>query len=326
MALQTFQFKAQVSWLAGACLLAGLTMPGQVAGAQQPAVVSAIPEHAIAGQPEGTPRSWAEAAIRNELSIIDAEDKVPLRYRQRKVDAKGDITREIIESKDGNVARLVERNGEPITAAEDAAELDRLKEDIAAPYDFIKHHRRDSETRDEAMKLVLLLPQAMIYSYAPGQPQQKGADGQQVVLDFHPDPTFRPPTMFADMLTGLEGRVWIDSRSRCMTRTEAQVLHPVNIGFGFVAKIFPGGTVELEQTHASGDRWVYSHLDEHLTARVLMVKTLPENAAITSWDFRPMPSLPYQDALRALLAMTIPLRQGFSQPRQRHGATFDDAR
>jgi hypothetical protein len=54
---------------------------------------------------------------------------------------------------------------------------------------------------------------------------------------------------------------------------------------------------------------VYSHLDEHLTTRVLMVKTLPENAAITSWDFQPMASLlPYQDAIRTLLAMPIPLR------------------
>jgi hypothetical protein len=319
MALQTFQLKAPISWLAGVCLLIGLVMPGQVAGSQQPAAVSAaqghtapeqaIPVQATPEQPEGTPRSWAEAAVRNELSVIDIEGKAPLRYRQRKIDAKGDTTREIIESKEGNVARLVERNGQPITAPEDAAELDRLNTDIASPDEFLRHHRRDSEVRDEAMKLMRLLPHAMIYSYTPGQPQAKGADGQQVVLDFHPDPTFRPPTMFADVLTGLEGRVWIDAQSHCMTRIEAHVLHPVNIGFGLLIKIFPGGTVELEQTHAAGDRWMYSHLDEHLTTRLLMVKTHPENAAITSWDFRPMPSLlSYQDAIRALLAMPTPVR------------------
>jgi hypothetical protein len=309
MAVQTFQLKAQVPWLAGVCLLTGLAIPGRVASAQQPAAVSAIPEQAIPGQPEGTPRSWAEDAVRNEFSIIDIEGKIPLQYRQRKIDAKGDTTREIIESKEGNVARLVERNGQPITAAEDVAERDRLEADIASPDHFIKHRKRDSEARDNAMQLVRMLPQAMIYSYAPGQPQPKGADGQQVALDFHPDPTFRPPTMFADVLTGLEGRVWIDAQSHCMTRIEAHVLHPVNIGFGLVARIFPGGTVELEQTHAAGDRWVYSHLDEHLTARVLMVKTYPENAAITSWDFQPMPSLlSYKDGTRLLLALPIPLR------------------
>jgi hypothetical protein len=319
MTLQTVQLKASISWLTCVCILVGLAIPGQVAGAQQPVAVSAvlgyatpeqaIPEQAVPGDPEGTPRSWAEAAARNELSVIDIEGKIPLRYRQRKINAKGDTTREIIESKEGNVARLVERNGQPITAAEDAAEHDRLNADIASPDDFIKHHGRDTKVRNDAMKQVSLLPQAMIYSYTPGQPQAKGADGRQVVLDFHPDPAFRPPTMFADVLTGLEGRVWIDAQSHCMTRIEAHVLHPVNIGFGLLARIFPGGTVELEQTHAAGDRWVYSHLDEHLTARVLMVKTYPENAAITSWDFQPMPSqLSYQDAIRALLAMPVPVR------------------
>jgi hypothetical protein len=324
MALQTFQLKAPISWLAGVCLLIGLARPGQAAGAQQPAAAGVVqghaspeeaipaqaaPEEAIPKEPEGTPRSWAEAADHNELSVIDSEGKTPLRYRQRKIDAKGDTIREVIESKEGNVARLVERNGQPITAAEDAAEHDRLNADIASPDDFIKHHRRDTEVRDEAMKLIRLLPQAMIYSYTPGQPQPKGADGRQVVLDFHPDPAFRPPTMFADVLTGLEGRVWIDAQSHCMTRIEAHVLHPVNIGFGIVARIFPGGTVELEQTHAAGDRWVYSHMDEHLTTRVLMVKTYPENAAITSWDFQPMPSLlSYQDAIRALLATPVSVR------------------
>jgi hypothetical protein len=47
-------------------------------------------------------------------------------------------------------------------------------------------------------------------------------------------------------------------------------------------------------------------LDEHLTARVLMVKSLPEDNVISSWDFHMMPSLQsYQDAIRTLLAMPV---------------------
>jgi hypothetical protein len=259
--------------------------------------------------PQGTANSWAEAAVRNELKVIGKEGELPLRFRQRKVDAKGDTTREIIESKDGNVGRLVERNGQPLTAAEDEDERNRLATDIASPDDFMRHKKRDNATRDDVMQLVRLMPQAMIYSYTTGQPQTNGQSGREVVLDFHPNPAFHPPTMYSEMLTGLEGRVWIDAQSSCITRIEAHVLRPVNFGFGIVAKIFPGGTVELEQTHAVGDRWVYSHVDEHLTARVLLVKTVPENAAITSWNFRPMNALlPYQDAIRLLLAMPVALR------------------
>src|ERR1700734_387250 len=136
-------------------------------------------------------------------------------------------------------------------------------------------------------------------------PRGRGARGE-VVLDFHPNPDFHPPTMFAECLTGLEGRVWIDPRTRTLTRIEARVLRPVNMGFGILAKIYPGGTLALDQVNVGEDHWVYSHLDEHVTARVLMVKNYPENTVITSWDFRPMPSLlSYQDGIRTLLSMPV---------------------
>ena len=288
--------------MASLCVLAGARMTP----AQQTAIVRSGPAQTDSGLPAGTPLTWAEDAVRNELKVIEAADTVPLRYRQRKVNAKGDTTREIIESKDGNVARLVERNGQPISAKEDAAERARLVEDINSPDDFLKHHRKDTEVRDSVIKLVEMMPQAMIYTFTPGQPQSKGAAGLQVVLDFQPNPSFHPPTMFSEALTGLEGRVWIDAQSHYLTRIEGRVLHPVDMGFGLVAKIYPGGTLELEQTRTPEGRWVYSHLDEHLTARVLVVKTLPEDTVVTSWDFRSMPSLlSFQDGARMLLAMPV---------------------
>jgi hypothetical protein len=256
--------------------------------------------------PAGTPLSWAQDAIRNEIKVIDSSDKVPLRYRQRRIGAKGDTTREILVSREGNVARLVERDGQPITAAEDADERERLNDEISSPDDFLRHHHKDLDTRESVIKVVGLMPQAMLYSYAPGQPQLKGSGGDEVVLDFHPNPDFHPPTMFAECLTGLEGRVWIDPRTRTLSRIEARVLRPVNMGFGILAKIYPGGTLALDQVNLGDDHWVYSHLDEHVTARVLMVKNYPENTVITSWDFRPMPSLlSFQDGIRALLAMPV---------------------
>ncbi|MDE8346465.1 MAG: hypothetical protein POH28_09885, partial [Acidocella sp.] len=208
--------------------------------------------------------------------------------------------------REGHVARLVKRNGQPLSAKEDAAEQARLKDAIASRDEFLNHRRRDSGVRDSVIKLVGLMPQAMIYSYAPGQPQRKGAEGRQVVLDFHPNPAFHPPTMVADALTGLEGRVWIDAKSRHLARIEARVLRPVNMGFVLLAKIYPGGTLELEQVRAEGDHWMYSHVDEHLTARLLMVKTYPQDTVIDAWDFRILPTLlSYQEAIRTLLAMPV---------------------
>lgn len=273
-----------------------------VARAQTPAV-------AVAETPTGTAQGWAEDAIRNEIKVIEAADKVPMRYRQRKVGVKGDTTREVLVSRDGNVARLVERDGQPITAEEDAEERARLTDEMSSPEDFMKHRRRDAEMRDSVIKVVGLMPQAMLYSYAPGQPQagiSGGGSERLVVVDFRPNPSFHPPTMLAECLTGLEGRVWIDPQTHYLKRVEARVLRPVNMGFGILAKIFPGGTLALDQMNLGGEQWVYSHLDEHLTARVLMVKNYPEDNVITSWDFRALPSgVSFQEGIRELLGMAV---------------------
>jgi hypothetical protein len=259
--------------------------------------------------PEGTPRSWAEAAANNEVAIIDAEGNFPLRYRIRKVEARGDTTREVIESKDGTVARLVQRDGQPLTSEEDTGERERLNDSLSSPEDFLRHQHRSHETREYSKQLIRLLPSAMIYTYAPGQPQIGDSKSQQIVLDFHPDPDFHPPSMIANVLTGLEGRVWIDARSRHMTHIEARVLRPVNFGLGVIARIYPGGTIVFDQARADENHWVFAHLEEHLSVRELMVKTVPQNTIMNSWNFRVMPSpLTYQEAIRTLLAMPVPIK------------------
>ena len=261
------------------------------------------------GVPAGTPRSWVETAANNELHIIDDDGSVPLRYRVRKIDGHSDTTREEIETRQGDVARLIERNGQPITTSEDAAEKERLNAILRYPSDFIKHHKRDSSMRKDVMQLVSMMPQAMIYSYVPNQPQQPGAKSPQVVIDFKPDPRFKPPTMYADLLTGVEGRMWIDAESHRLTRIEGHVLQPINFGFGLVAHIYPGGTIEFEQANPGGERWVYSHLVEHLSVRAMLVKTIPEDNQMTASDFRLLPApVSFQDAVHLLLAMQIPLR------------------
>lgn len=259
--------------------------------------------------PAGEPRAWAEAAAQNEIVIIQHEGTQPLRYRVRKHNDKGDTTRETIETPQGSVARLIERNGAPLAADEDAAERQRLEDVLAEPDEFLRHHKHDQSTHDYAIQLVKLMPTAMIFSYAPGQPQPANAEAKQVVLDFHPDPNFHPPTMVSNLLTGLEGRLWIDATTKHVTRAEGHILHPVNFAFGIVARIYPGGSIEFEQADAGAGHWVYSHVTERLTVREMMVKTVPENAEFNASDFRLLPApVDWQQAIHLLLAMPVPTR------------------
>jgi hypothetical protein len=254
------------------------------------------------------PQSWVEAAAANEERIIQDDGSFPLRYRTRKVDAKNDTTRDNIETRQGTVARMVQRNGQPLTAEEDAAERARLTGMLDSPSDFIKHHKRDNAARSYSLELVRQMPHAMIFTYVAGQPQLPSAPAPQVVIDFSPDPHYHPPTLIAEALTGLQGRVWIDRKSLHVVRIEGHVLHAVDFGWGMLGRIYPGGTVEFEQTNAGGERWAYSHLREDLAIRMI-VKTIRERQSMDASEFQILPApLDYQDAIRILLATPNPLR------------------
>jgi hypothetical protein len=273
-----------------------------------PVSAQAAPAPGAVVTPDLPPRSWVEAAAANELHVIQDDGKLPLRYRIHKVDSKEDITREVIETRDGSVARLVERNGQKLTVTEDAAERERLKEILDSPGDFIRHHKRDDSMRHDSLQLVSQMPQAMIYTYVLGQPQLPGAAGRQIVIDFQPDQNYKARETLDDLLTGIKGRMWIDAQSHRVVRIEGTVQKDVNFGWGILGKINQGGTIVLEQANAAGDRWVYSRLDTHLTMRVV-IKTVAMNNQMTATDFRPLPGpISVQDAVHTLLAMSVPLR------------------
>ena len=133
------------------------------------------------------------------------------------------------------------------------------------------------------MRLIQMMPDAMLWSYAPGQPQvpnQPAGSPALVVLDFKPNPKWSAPDFESEPLTGLEGRVWIDARSAAHGAPGGNLFHAVNIGWGMVAHIYPGGTVRLQQTNAAGQRWIVEHIVEQLTVRALMVKNVKQRPGV----------------------------------------------
>jgi hypothetical protein len=295
-----------VRWLRCTALLAGLVLAGSGATAQARAATKDVEAASILSMP---PRSWSVDAAANELVALHHNDSY-LRYRMHTINEKGDRVRDVIESRDGTVARLILRDGKPLTEEEDNAERQRLNDMLASPGAFAKHIRNGESERRIADRLAPLMPDAMLYSYTPGQPQTGNNDGRlEVVLDYKPNPKFVPPNTEAQALTGLEGRVWIDAKTRHVVRMEGTVSHPVNFGWGMLAHIYPGGKLALDQTSAGGDRWIFTHFSMTMSVRALMVKTLNVHSNVETSDYQTLPGpMSYQDAIHRLLDTPLPER------------------
>jgi len=269
-----------------------------------------LPQSADASLPASPARSWAVDCANNEALVIQHPGST-LRYRLHEVDERGDQLRDQIETPEGSVARLIQRDGRPLTPAEDAAERQRLNDLLVSPASFARHIHREQENKQIGVRLLKLMPDAMLWSYAPGQPQlpnQPSGDPSLVVLDFKADPAWSPPTMESEPLTGLQGRVWIDPRTRRMVRLEANLFRAVNLGWGFVAHLYPGGRVTLQQANLGDQRWIVEHIDEQLNLRALMVKTVHQRFVYDTAGYQPVPAMPYQQAIKVLLDTPLPAR------------------
>ena len=253
-------------------------------------------------------RSWAADAAANELVALHHKDSY-LRYRMHVVNEKDDQVRDVIESKDGTVARLTMKNGKPLTDEQDKWERQRLNDMVASPSTYFKHVRNGESERKMADRLVPLMPDAALYSYTPGQPQSgKNGGALEVVIDYKPNPKFVPPTTEAEALTGLEGRIWVDAKTHYLVRMEGTVSRGVNFGWGMLAHIYPGGKLELNQTDAGGNRWIFTSFSMQLSVRALMVKTLNVNSHIEGSNVQTIAPMSYQDAIHLLLDTPLPGR------------------
>jgi hypothetical protein len=251
-----------------------------------------------------SPKQWATDAAHNEVKALLYAHSY-LRYREHTVDIKGDYVRDIVESKDGSVARLILKEGRPLTPEEDAGEHDRLQAMLDSPAAFAKHVKGEANGRKMGADLIKLTPDAMLWDFTPGQPQLPGHTGEpEIVLDYKPDPAWKPPTTTSEALTGIRGRLWVDPRTHVLTRIESEVFHGVNFGL-FIVHIFPGGHLFLEQTRVSDQRTIFTHFSEHVDIRVLF-KQMKEDSDIEASDFTPVPEMSYQDAVKVLLATPLP--------------------
>lgn len=253
------------------------------------------------------PRSWVVDTVANELIVLHHPGSY-LRYRMHVHDEKGDQVRDVIESRDGTVARMILKDGRPLTEAEDTAERERLNAVLTSPSSFARHIKNDENGKKVADELMRLMPDAMIYTYVPGQPQPEGYHGDPaVVMDYEPNPKFKPPTTASEALAGLKGRLWIDSKTRQLIRMEGNVFQGVNFGWGMLAHIYPGGKLVLDQTDAGGGRWIYTRFTEQVSVRALMVKTLNVHSNIEAGEFQVAPgAMTYQDAIHLLLNTPLP--------------------
>jgi hypothetical protein len=221
----------------------------------------------------------------------------PMRYKLHKTSPRVSTTKEIFETKDGAVARLVAVNGKPLSASDEQKEEARLDALVGNP--SRQRHRKQAEDDDLArvMKVLRALPQAFTYRYIGSG---TGPTGKVEKFAFEPNPSFQAPDLETQVLTAMNGEIWIDESEERVARLEGHLEHDVDFGWGILGRLYKDGWIVIEQADVGNHVWRTVRFQMVMTGR-LVVKTKSFDTAEEEFDFAPVPvGVGYAEAIQIL--------------------------
>ena len=93
-----------------------------------------------------------------------------------------------------------------------------------------------------------------------------------ILVNFKPKKSYKPKTDDGRMLQHVAGRVWITEDDHQLARLEAEVIDPIKIGAGLLAKLQKGSTVAFELQKINNEIWLPVKGEILINARVLLLK------------------------------------------------------
>jgi hypothetical protein len=253
-------------------------------------------------------QALVERALLNELRAAQ-DPSHPMRYRLRKSSPHFATTKDLIETKDGLVARLITVNDEPLSEADEKKEQERLDALLRDP--GRQHHRKQSEDEDagRALKVLRSLPTAFLYEQAGTDAGSATPPGPILKFTFRPNPAFDPPDLETQVLTAMTGELWIDRTQERIIRLEGHLQHDVDFGWGILGRLNKGGWIVIEQADVGEHQWRIVHFKMVMTGRVFFKSRVFDTEEQQS-GYTPVPAgLTYEKAIEML-------RTGNSAPAQ----------
>jgi hypothetical protein len=183
--------------------------------------------------------------------------------------------------------RLIAVNGKPLSPSESAQEEKKQQQTL---------QQRRSESNEERQKRIAKFEKDRKRDNDMMEQLTKAFDftllGQHKLRGFTvwmlkatPRPGYQPPNMETQVLTGMQGELWIDQKTCQWVKVIARVVRPVSIE-GFLAQVEPGTRFELEKSPVGNGIWQITHFAMKSNAKVLYMFSRASQEEESYFDFQ----------------------------------------
>jgi hypothetical protein len=230
----------------------------------------------VASSIAATERSWQG---RFQYTYMERDEDRRLDSQGRVKSEKVDVSRMILVN-GVPFEQLVERNGQPPSAAEERKQnekLDKLKRET--PEQRGERLRKEEE---ETTSLVQEIPKAFDFQLVG----EEVVNGQPAyVLQATPHPGYRAQGTYGKMFSKLEGKLWVDKQDLGWIKADGQVIQPFSLGL-FLVRVLRGSHITMEQTRVGEGTWVPEHVEIRAAAKIFFIKSLVIDRVLTYSDYR----------------------------------------
>ncbi len=248
-----------------------------------------------AARPRISADQLAREVVQNELNAQD-QDKSLWKYREfSQEDGKTQVL-EVVETKDGEIHRVLAVNGKPLSGKAWQDENQRIQNILADPEQFREKQKNAAHDADEERKLLQLLPAAFLYRY-------DGTEGNLIRLAFRPNPSFKPQSHESEVFHHMEGDMLVDPLHHRLAEIQGKLVTEVKFWDGLLGHLDKGGTFVVRQKNVGGGHWEMVELNVQMDGKALFFKTIAVREKEFYSDFRPLPEQTTLQQAGPLLAL-----------------------
>ncbi len=237
------------------------------------------------------PNQYVREIVKHELDAAN-DDHTLWRHRFHREDEKNNYDRDVIEAKDGQLARTLLLNGQQLTAEQQTQDEARMKKLVEDPVERAKREKRAKADSDKAMQMFKAIPDAFVFRYDTAKSDDmKHSDPENglVCLAFSPNPHYDPPNIELKVFRSLSGKMWIDRAAARLVRIDGQLFEDVTFGWGILGRLTKGGTFAVVQKDVGDNHWEIVAIDVSMTGKAVLFKTITKKQKERFTDFHRMP-------------------------------------
>jgi hypothetical protein len=231
------------------------------------------------------PKESANELVRSVISEEQSagkQDQSLWQYRVNKNSEGRMLTKEVIETRDGSLERLIAIDGTPLNAEQRREEEERIRKLIENPREQQKLERIRKKDAEQCDSFLRMIPDAFIFSY-------QGTDGDLVKLSFQPNPAFDPPSREARVLHEMEGNLVVKLHPRRLVAINGRLEEEVKFAGGLLGYLERGGSFHVERKDVGSGHWELTTVETSMKGKVLFLKTIDVQERETRTQFSPVP-------------------------------------